>query len=86
MGAGRLVCLFPASFQDAAAQPSAIHAVRLKGRSHAAKAQLFIAHLREAFGTPTYWDRVVAQALEPAPAPKAPRARTVPSRTVRHDR
>lgn len=25
----------------------------------------------EAFGAPTYWDRVVARALEPAPAPKA---------------
>jgi|APDOM4702015073_1054812.scaffolds.fasta_scaffold09117_1 DNA-binding transcriptional LysR family regulator len=86
LGAGRLVCLFPPSLQAAEAQPSAIHAVRLKGRSHAAKAQLFIAHLREAFGTPTYWDRVVAQTLEPAPAPEARRARTVLSRTVRHNR
>jgi DNA-binding transcriptional LysR family regulator len=74
MGAGRLVCLFPCSLQAAEARPSAIHALRLKGRSHAAKAQLFIAHLREAFGAPTYWDRVVAHALEPAPAPDARRA------------
>lgn len=86
IGVGRLVCLFPPSFQAAEAQPSAIHAVRLKGRSHAAKAQLFIAHLREAFGTPTYWDRVVAHALEPAPATQARRTRTVSSRTVRHNR
>ena len=71
IGAGRVVCLFPPSLQAAAVHPSAIHAVRLKGRSHAAKAQLFIAHLREAFGTPTYWDLAVARALEPAPAPKA---------------
>jgi DNA-binding transcriptional LysR family regulator len=69
IGAGRLVCLFPSSLQAAEAQPSAIHALRLKGRSHAAKAQLFIAHLREAFGATAYWDRVVAHALEPAPAP-----------------
>jgi len=73
IGAGRLVCLFPPSLQSAEAQPSAIHAVRLKGRSHAAKAQLFIAHLREAFGAPTYWDLAVASALEPAASPKARR-------------
>jgi hypothetical protein len=48
--------------------------VRLKGRSHAAKAQRFSAHLREAFGAPTYWDRVVAGALEPAPTATARRA------------
>jgi len=75
VGAGRLVCLFPPSLQAAEAQPSAIHAVRLKGRSHAAKAQLFISHLREAFGAPTYWDRVVANALAPAPAPEARRVK-----------
>jgi DNA-binding transcriptional LysR family regulator len=69
IGAGRLVCLFAPSLQAAEAQAGAIHAVRLKGRSHAAKAQLFIAHLRETFGAPAYWDRVVARALERAPAP-----------------
>ena len=82
MGAGRLVCLFPPSLQAAEAQPGAIHAVRLKGRSHAAKAQLFIAHLREAFGAPTYWDRVVAHTLGPAPAP-APEAGRVKERLRR---
>lgn len=74
VAAGRLVCLFPPSLQAAAAQPSAIHAVRLKGRSHAGKAQVFIAHLRESFGAPAYWDSAVARALEPAAAPNVRRA------------
>ena len=74
IGAGRLVCLFPPSLQAAEAQPGGIHAVRMKGRSNAVKAQLFIAHLREAFGAPTHWDRVVARTLEPASARKARRA------------
>ena len=74
IGDGRLVCLFPPSLQAAEAQPGAIHAVRLKGRSQAAKAQLFIAHLKEAFGAPTYWDRKAARGLEPEPATKAGRA------------
>ncbi|MEP7295588.1 MAG: LysR substrate-binding domain-containing protein [Burkholderiales bacterium] len=73
IGAGRPVPV-PPSLQSAEAQPSGIHAVRLKGRSHAAKAQLFIAHLHKAFGAPNYWDRVVARALEPVPASKAQRA------------
>ena len=77
IGDGRLVCLFSPSLQAAEAQASAIHAVRLKGRSHAAKAQSFIAHLREAFGAPAYWDRAVAHALEPAPAPAAKARRAV---------
>jgi DNA-binding transcriptional LysR family regulator len=38
----------------------AIHAVRMPGRSHAAKAQLFIAHLRSEFGAPAYWDSAIA--------------------------
>lgn len=37
-------------------QSTGIYAVRLKGRSHAAKAQLFIAHLKKAFGDVPYWD------------------------------
>jgi len=79
IGSGQLVCLFPTSLQAAEAQPGAIHAVRLKGRSHAAKAQLFIAHLRQAFGSPTTtWDRVVADAL--APASVGGRARVARSR------
>ncbi len=35
----------------------AIHAVRMPGRSHVAKVQLFIAHLRETFGEVPYWDQ-----------------------------
>jgi DNA-binding transcriptional LysR family regulator len=56
--AGRLVPLFP----DAAPPKklsSAIQAVRMPGRSHAAKAQLFINHLRKSFGSPPSWERVV---------------------------
>lgn len=56
---GRLVRLFPDPGPMAAPQAPAIHAVWLKGRSHAAKAQLFIAHLKKAFGSPTYWDRAL---------------------------
>ena len=64
IASGRFVCLFPPDSRDDETQPVAIHAVRLKGRSHAAKAQLFIAHLRAAFGLPTYWDRAVSNALK----------------------
>jgi DNA-binding transcriptional LysR family regulator len=35
---------------------SAIHAVRMPGRSHSVKASLFIAHLRNAFGDPPFWE------------------------------
>ena len=66
---GRLVSLFPASLASAQAQPVAIHAVWLKGRSHAAKAQLFITHLRTVFGSPTHWDQAAAAALA-RPRPK----------------
>lgn len=57
VAAGRLVQLFPIPAARGLAQRAAIHAVRLPGRSHAAKAQLFIEHLRGAFGEPPYWDR-----------------------------
>ncbi|EYC49776.1 transcriptional regulator [Hylemonella gracilis str. Niagara R] len=62
---GRLVSLFPDSSPAAASSglsPNSkggnaeIHAVRLPGRSHTAKAQLFIAHLKEHIGNPPYWD------------------------------
>jgi DNA-binding transcriptional LysR family regulator len=52
---GKLIQLF-ADATAGANSPSAIHTVRMPGRSHAAKAQLFIAHLREVFGEPPYWD------------------------------
>ena len=60
VAAGRLVSLFPDATAPADKQAPAIHAVRLKGRSHAAKAQLFITHLKKAFGEPPYWDRGIA--------------------------
>lgn len=56
LASGRLVSLFPTA-TAAGDTPAGIHAVRLKGRSHAAKAQLFITHLKQAFGAPPYWDR-----------------------------
>lgn len=56
---GKLVSLFPVSADHRpAAGVSEIHAVRLPGRSHTAKAQLFIAHLRDHIGSPPYWDDV----------------------------
>ena len=65
--AGELVNLFPESVAAAAAaastaqgQAPAIHVVRLKGRSHSAKAQLFIQHLKQTFGDAPYWDRAGA--------------------------
>lgn len=67
VSSGRLVCLFPADPADdgaADSEPAAIHAVRLKGRSDATKAQLFISHLKKSFGSPSYWDRAVSAALE----------------------
>lgn len=63
IASGELVSLFPAATTAAVNDAAAIHAVRLKGRSHAAKAQLFIAHLKSTFGAPPYWDRAVNQAV-----------------------
>ena len=57
--AGKLVPLFGGAAPSAAHKsPFAIHAVRMPGRSHAAKAQLLIGHLKNEFGSPPYWDRV----------------------------
>lgn len=58
--AGQLVALFGKPVEPAAQRAPAIYAVRMPGRSHAAKAQLFIAHLREQFGDIPYWDRLLA--------------------------
>jgi DNA-binding transcriptional LysR family regulator len=55
---GQLIPLFPDEPLPSKIEP-AIHAVRMPGRSHAAKAQLFIAHLRSEFGEPAYWDREI---------------------------
>lgn len=54
--AGTLVSLFPTEIGLPPTSRAAVHAVRMPGRSHAAKAHLFIAHLRGAFGEPCYWD------------------------------
>ncbi|MEO8730563.1 MAG: LysR substrate-binding domain-containing protein [Rhodoferax sp.] len=59
LAAGKLVQLFPEASTPPTPSPTAIHAVRLPGRSHAAKAQLFIAQLKREFGEPAYWDRAV---------------------------
>jgi DNA-binding transcriptional LysR family regulator len=58
---GSLVSLFP-DLPDLPQPPAsrdraAIHAVRMPGRSHEAKARLFIDHLKTHFGSPPYWDR-----------------------------
>lgn len=58
--AGQLISLFPNASNTQAKIRPGIHAVRMPGRSHAAKAQLFIAHLRSTFGEPPYWDRVLS--------------------------
>ncbi len=67
VASGELVCLFPHATTPTQKAPAAIHAVRMPGRSHAAKAQLFSAHLRSVFGEPAYWDRAltVDAPLEP---------------------
>lgn len=57
---GQLISLFPNASNTHAKIRPGIHAVRMPGRSHAAKAQLFIAHLRSTFGEPPYWDRVLS--------------------------
>jgi len=55
---GRLVALFHDA-PPARGDGPAIHAVRMPGRSHEAKARLFIDHLRVYFGSPPYWDKPV---------------------------
>ena len=54
---GRLLSLLPDVPRPTDSAAPEINAVRMPGRSHAAKAQLFIAHLRREFGEPVYWDR-----------------------------
>lgn len=57
---GKLISLFPNEKPLPSKMVPAIHAVRMPGRSHAAKAQLFISHLRSEFGEPAYWDVAIA--------------------------
>jgi hypothetical protein len=60
VSAGRLVLLFPDLPLPSPTAQAAIHAVRMPGRSHAARAQLFISHLWTEFGEPAYWDQALA--------------------------
>jgi DNA-binding transcriptional LysR family regulator len=55
--AGRLVSLFPEAELPRAMVRPAIHAVRMPGRSHTSKTQLFIDHLRAYFAAMPSWDR-----------------------------
>jgi len=57
--AGQLVPLFGPASQQHEQAPGGVHAVRLPGRSHPVKAQLFIAHLRAHVGTPPYWEQAL---------------------------
>jgi len=59
--AGTLQLLFEPNISDSQKNASAIHAVRMPGRSHAPKAQLFVAHLRNEFGDPPYWDSMLSR-------------------------
>jgi DNA-binding transcriptional LysR family regulator len=56
--AGQLVSLFSAPPAPQGPSESALHAVRMPGRSHTTKAQLFIAHLKAHIGNTPYWDSV----------------------------
>jgi DNA-binding transcriptional LysR family regulator len=56
LAAGQLVSLFPDEVTQPSKAPGAIHAVRMPGRSGAAKAQVFIAHLKASFGEPPSWE------------------------------
>lgn len=68
IAAGKLVVLFAGGAAAAATtataaalkSPFAIHAVRMPGRSHTARAQLLIGHLKSEFGAPAYWDCALA--------------------------
>ncbi len=61
IAAGRLVALFPGLRSPyPKGGERAIHAVRMRGRSHDAKARLFIEHLRSVFGDRPYWEREAA--------------------------
>ncbi len=60
IASGHLVSLFPdigSPYPKGAER--AIHAVRMRGRSHDAKARLLIDHLRSTFGDVPFWDRAM---------------------------
>ncbi len=59
---GQLVCLFGPEYHPHGVPQPTIHALRLPGRSHPVKAQLFINFLRDYIGKPPYWERPAALA------------------------
>jgi DNA-binding transcriptional LysR family regulator len=58
LATGRLVSLFP-TLEPPRKAATVLQAIRMPGRSHAARARLLISHLRAVFGAPPYWDRVI---------------------------
>lgn len=65
---GELISLFP-NIETTTAKPKrGIYAVRMPGRSHTAKAKLFIAHLKTEFGEPAYWDIALEKIFRPTHA------------------
>ncbi len=77
IAAGKLVSLFGGAAASAVQKsPFAVHAVRMPGRSHAAKAQLLINHLKNEFGSPPYWDRALIGAKEREPKKAGARGAT----------
>jgi len=57
LASGQLMPLLEDTLPAPSKPEIAIQAVRLPGRSHTVKARLFIAHLKDRFGSPPYWDR-----------------------------
>ncbi len=56
LATGQLVPLFDGDRAPRGKSNSAIHALRLPGRSHPVKAKLFIGHLQQYFGALPQWD------------------------------
>lgn len=63
LAAGELVALFGPETHPPGVPQAIIHALRLPGRSHPVKAQLFINHLRDFFGARPYWEAAAALAF-----------------------
>jgi DNA-binding transcriptional LysR family regulator len=64
LAAGRLeLLLADAKSGPARKDERSLYAVRMLGRSHDAKARLFIEHLREEIGRVPYWDQAIGQRL-----------------------
>ena len=61
VAAGQLEVLFGPEHHPPSMAKPAIHALRLPGRSHPVKAQLFINHLRDFIGKPPYWEKKMPQ-------------------------